>query len=68
MKQLTARSGRMKMVAGASTYPHRSEQRRRLLPLFRPIGAAVPLDLEEWEIVADLDPGMIDWNWAGGAR
>ncbi len=36
--------------------------RRRLLAALRPEGALVPLDLSLIEVVADLDPGMVDWT------
>ncbi|MGI8516124.1 MAG: hypothetical protein ACR2NT_13565 [Acidimicrobiia bacterium] len=36
--------------------------RRRLLSTLRPEGALVPLDLDLVEIVAELDPGMIDFK------
>jgi hypothetical protein len=40
----------------------RSGTRRRLLDSLRPEGALIPLDLELIEIVAELDPGMVDWD------
>ena len=36
--------------------------RRRLLDSLRPEGGLIPLDLELIEIVAELDPGMVDWD------
>ncbi len=39
----------------------RAGTRRRLLDSLRPEGGLIPLDLELIEIVAELDPGMIDW-------
>lgn len=39
----------------------RPQVRRRLLAALRPEGALVPLELSLIEVVADLDPGMIDW-------
>lgn len=38
--------------------------RRRFLFALRPEGPLVPLDLDLLEIVAELDPGMIDWQEA----
>jgi hypothetical protein len=40
----------------------RAHIRRRFLAALRPEGALVPLDLDLVEVVADLDPGMIDWQ------
>lgn len=39
----------------------RAGTRRRLLDSLRPEGGWIPLELELIEIVAELDPGMIDW-------
>lgn len=39
----------------------RPQVRRRLLAALRPEGALVPLDLSLIEVVAELDPGMVDW-------
>ena len=39
----------------------RAGTRRRLLDSLRPERGLIPLDLELIEIVAELDPGMIDW-------
>ena len=40
----------------------RAGTRRRLLDSLRPEGVLIPLDLELIEIVAELDPGMVDWD------
>jgi hypothetical protein len=40
----------------------RTGTRRRLLDSLRPEGGLIPLDLELIEIVAELDPGMVDWD------
>jgi hypothetical protein len=40
----------------------RRQVRRKLLSALRPQGALVPLDLDLVEIVAELDPGMVDWQ------
>ena len=36
--------------------------RRRVLDVLRPQGAFIPLDIDLIEVVAELDPGMIDWK------
>jgi hypothetical protein len=36
--------------------------RRRLLDRLRPEGGSLALDLSLTEIVAELDPGMVDWR------
>lgn len=40
----------------------RAGARRRRLERLRPEGGFIPLDLELLEVVAELDPGMIDWQ------
>jgi hypothetical protein len=40
----------------------RSGVRRRRLERLRPEGGFIPFDLELLEVVAELDPGMIDWQ------
>lgn len=40
----------------------RARARRRRLERLRPMGGFIPLDLELLEVVAELDPGMIDWQ------
>lgn len=47
---------------GFALAPGRSGVRRRLLDSLRPEGGLIPLDLELIEIVAELDPGMVDWD------
>jgi hypothetical protein len=36
--------------------------RRRMLERLRPEGWFIPLDLDLLDVVAELDPGMIDWR------
>lgn len=36
--------------------------RRRILERLRPEGGFIPLDLDLLDVVAELDPGMIDWR------
>jgi hypothetical protein len=36
--------------------------RRRMLERLRPEGGFIPLDLDLLDVVAELDPGMIDWR------
>lgn len=45
--------------------------RREMLERLRPEGGFIPLDLDLLDVVAELDPGMIDWQashvtWATG--
>jgi hypothetical protein len=45
--------------------------RREMLERLRPEGGFIPLDLDLLDVVAELDPGMIDWRahhvtWATG--
>ena len=51
---------------GFALAPGRAGTRRRLLDSLRPEGGLIPLDLELIEIVAELDPGMIDWDLHDG--
>lgn len=44
----------------------RTGTRRRLLDSLRPEGGLIPLDLELIDIVAELDPGMVDWSHGEG--
>ena len=46
----------------------RPATRRRVLERLRPDGGGVPLDLDLLEVVAELDPGMIDWDASFGER
>lgn len=62
MKQLTSAPGMARMTAGFVFAPRRPETRRRSLNHLRPEATGLPLDLDEWEILADLDPGMVDWD------
>lgn len=36
--------------------------RREMLERLRPEGGFVPLDLDLFDVVAELDPGIIDWR------
>ena len=36
--------------------------RRRMLERMRPEGGFIPLNLDLFDVVAELDPGMIDWR------
>ena len=36
--------------------------RRRMLERMRPEGGFIPLNLDLFAVVAELDPGMIDWQ------
>lgn len=35
---------------------------RRVLERLRPEGGFIPIDLDLLDVVAELDPGMIDWR------
>jgi len=59
MKQLT--DGRS-ILSGFSIAFGRAEARRRMFDSLRPEGGFIPLDLEMNEVVAELDPGMVDWQ------
>ncbi|HEY7565606.1 MAG TPA: hypothetical protein VIA81_11835 [Acidimicrobiia bacterium] len=61
MKQLTPLRTSERLEAEASALPLRSDRRRRFLGLLRPESTGIPIDVAEWEIVAELDPGMVDW-------
>ena len=68
MKQLTSQTGVTtgvtRMTSGFAFSLRKPEARRRFLNNLRPEAAFLPLELDEWEIVADLDPGMVDWQEA----
>jgi hypothetical protein len=78
MKQLTTRlpvekregsmnqleKGRRSADSGFAITRSRAGLRRRMLDSLRPEGGLIPLDLDLLEIVAELDPGMIDWQGA----
>ena len=63
------------MTAGGSLYPRasssfsiapgRSGTRRRMLDVLRPEGALIPLEIDLVDVMAELDPGMVDWRDAG---
>lgn len=36
--------------------------RREMLERLRPEGGLVPLDLDLFDVIAELDPGIIDWR------
>ena len=36
--------------------------RRRMFDVLRPQGGFIPLDIDLIDIIAELDPGMIDWK------
>ena len=40
----------------------RAGTRRRMLDVLRPQGGFIPLDIDLIDVVAELDPGMIDWQ------
>jgi hypothetical protein len=42
--------------------PHGRVGTRLRLERLRPEGGFIPLDLELIDVVAELDPGMIDWR------
>lgn len=67
MKQLTSESGVSRMTAGFAL-ALRPEARRRFLNSLKPEATGLPLELDEWEIVAELDPGMVDWQEARSAK
>lgn len=35
---------------------------RRVLERLRPEGGFIPINLDVFDVVAELDPGMIDWG------
>lgn len=65
MKQLSSESGVTRMNAGFVFGLRKPEVRHRFLNNLRPEATGLPLDITEWEIVAELDPGMVDWQEAG---
>ena len=48
-------------VAGFAVPLGRVGTRRRMLERLRPEGGFIPLDLDLMDVVAELDPGMVDW-------
>jgi hypothetical protein len=52
--------------AGFAPALGRAGTRRRFLDSLRPEGGLIPLDLELIEIVAELDPGMVDLDQRAG--
>ena len=38
--------------------------RRRMLDVLRPQGGFIPIDIDLIAVVAELDPGMVDWQSA----
>jgi hypothetical protein len=49
-------------VSGYGVSLGRVGTRLRMLERLRPEGGFIPLDLELLDVVAELDPGMIDWR------
>lgn len=49
-------------VSGFAVSPGRVGTRLRMLERLRPEGGFIPLDLELTDVVAELDPGMVDWR------
>ncbi len=43
------------------TFGHGSV-RQRITRAVRPTVLNLPLDLDEFELMEELDPGMVDWN------
>jgi hypothetical protein len=57
------RAGRVRSpLSGFEVTLGRAGIRRRMLERLRPQGGFIPLDLDLLEVVAELDPGMIDWQ------
>ena len=48
--------------SGFSISLRREGTRRRLLNGLRPEGGFIPLDIDLVDVVAELDPGMVDWQ------
>jgi hypothetical protein len=49
-------------VSGFAVSLGRVGTRLRMLERLRPEGGFIPLDLELTDVVAELDPGMVDWR------
>jgi hypothetical protein len=58
----TPNSLRRNPNSGFSISLGRNGTRRRLLGGLRPEGGFIPLDIDLVEVVAELDPGMVDWQ------
>ena len=58
----TPNSLRRSPNSGFSISLSRNGSRRRLLDGLRPEGAFIPLDIDLVDVVAELDPGMVDWH------
>ena len=55
MKQLTVFDGFVLSLG-------HGQKKRRLQQALRPQGALISLDLDLGDVMADLDPGMLDWE------
>lgn len=62
MKQLTSEPAVKRMTTGFALPLTRRDSRRHTLEILRPDASLLPLSLELWEVVAELDPGMVDWT------
>ena len=49
-------------IPGFAVSRGRVETRLRMLERLRPEGGFVPFDLQANDVVADLDPGLVDWR------
>jgi len=49
-------------ISGFAVSLGRVGTRLRMMERLRPEGGFIPLDLELIDVVAELDPGMIDWR------
>ena len=49
-------------ISGFAVTLGRVGTRMRMLQRLRPEGGFIPLDLELIDVVAELDPGMVDWR------
>ncbi|MGQ0849982.1 MAG: hypothetical protein ACT4OP_12905 [Actinomycetota bacterium] len=62
MEQLTTTAAQHPASQGFALPTRRSLTKRHLLTALRPESSPVRLDLDLIDIVAELDPGMIDWE------
>lgn len=58
----TPNSLRRNPNSGFSISLGRNGKRRQLLDVLRPEGGFIPLDIDLVDVVAELDPGMVDWQ------
>ncbi len=49
-------------ISGFAVSLGRGGTRLRMLERLRPEGGFIPLDLDLTDVVAELDPGMVDWR------